>query len=122
MSRYYFRPNGGAALMIVAALVGAAIAIWSYFDRSSGISGSAGALLVIVASLLLALDALLLFFLPPGGLRATFVTLGFLGATGTFVAAWFLHAWWLMGAMVVFVIALIAALAVRSREPAPRTA
>ncbi len=122
MSRYHFRPNGGAALMLVAALVGAGIALWSYFDRSSGIGGTAGAMLVVVSSLLLALDALIFFFLPSGALRATIATLGFLGAIGTLVAAWFLHAWWLMAAIVLVVLALILALAVRSRERAVRTA
>lgn len=115
MSRYYFRPNGGLAFMLASALVGMGIALWYYLATETGVDGTWGALLVVISCLLLALDALILFFMPAGGLRVTLVVLGFLGAAGTLAAAWFLHAWWLMAAMVVLAIALVAAMMVRSR-------
>lgn len=107
--------------MLAAALVGTAIALWGYFAPMTGIDGTAGALLVVVSSLLLVLDGVILLFLPSGAVRTIMLTLGVLGALGTFAAAGFLHAWWLMAAMVVVALGLAADIFMKHSSPAPRT-
>ena len=108
----------GAGLIAAAALVGAIIAAWSFFAPMTGITGTPGALLVLVSSLLLVLDGGILNFARHGAVYWTFIVLGILGVLGTLAAAWFLHAFWLMTAMVVVAIGIIVEIALHASRPA----
>jgi hypothetical protein len=93
-------------LVILAALVGLGISLYGYLTPLTGITGSFGALLVCVASAALILDGLFLWRVRRGA-HTFWLVLGFLGASCTLVAAYFLHAWFLMGAMVIILIGLL---------------
>lgn len=97
----------GPTIILVAALVGIALSAYYFLTPLTGINGTPGAMLVILSSLLLAIDALILWFGPPGLVFSIFWVLGILGALGTFTAAWFLHAWWLMAASAVIFAGLV---------------
>lgn len=103
----------GPTIMLAAAIIGAGIALYYYLTPLTGINGQPGTLLVIVSSLLLALDAIIFFLRPRGIVFGIFWALGLLGIIGTLAAAWFLHAWWLMLAIAVVFIGLVAILALR---------
>lgn len=122
MSKINFAPKLATGLAFIAGIAATAIALWGYTAPLTGITGSPGALLVVLSSLLLALDAAVLLAISPGALRATVVVLGLLGALGTLVAAWFLHAWWLMAAVAVFALAIIAAAILQRRNPSIKAA
>jgi len=113
MTRFDPARDWGLALMFLAALLATAIALRNYLAPMTGVTGTLGALLVVVSGLLLVLDAIVLFFLPRGTLRTILLTLAVLGAVGTFAAAWFLHAWGLMAAVVVVAFAIIVDVIVR---------
>lgn len=100
----------GPLVILAASLAGTALALYAYFTPLTGVTGSPGALLVVVSSVLLIIDALILWFGPPGFIFGLFCVLGLLGAIGTLAAAWFLHGWWLMAAMAVALVGLILAL------------
>lgn len=100
----------GPMIAGVAAIVGVAIAAYNYITPLTGINGTPGAMLVIISSALIIIDALILWFGPPGVIFGLFWVLGILGAVGTFAAAWFLHAWLLMAASVVMLLGVVAAI------------
>jgi hypothetical protein len=102
-----FGARNAAGLVCVAALLGLAAALIGYFHRGSGIDHTAGALLVIISTaLLVAAEAALALFLDaPRWLRVVLLTLCLLGLLGTAIAAWFLHAWWLLAFMLVGLLA-----------------
>jgi hypothetical protein len=91
----------GTWLLALSALVGLGIAVFNDLDRSNGIHGSYGALLVIVSSTLMLLAALALVIWPhmPRGVRGLLLVLILLDIVGTGFAAYMLEAWWLVGAM-----------------------
>jgi hypothetical protein len=92
----------GAWLTAAGAAVGLAAALTDYLRRGSGIDHTAGALLVIVSTLLLlAVGLVLASRWPRGGLRIVLLVLAILDVLGTGVAAVFLHAWALLVLMVV---------------------
>lgn len=108
------------SLVTVTALLGVAIAVWEYSVPLTGVNGSLGALVVLLSSVLLTLDAVMLFFLKSRALRGVMLTLEVLGAVGTFAAAWFLHSWWLMAAMILLMIGIAVELAMKRAVPAER--
>ncbi|SLN50415.1 hypothetical protein AQS8620_02171 [Aquimixticola soesokkakensis] len=101
-------PVTGAIIVLAGGLGGLAVSIYNYVTPLTGITGTPGAMLVIVSCALLVLDAILLMALSGHGARAFWRVLGFLGVFGTIAAAVFLHAWWLIAAMVVVFIGLVA--------------
>ena len=107
----------GPMIILAAAIVGIALSIYYFLAPLTGINGTPGALLVIVSSLLLAIDALILWFGPPRALFWLLWALAVLGALGTFTAAWFLHAWWLMGATAVIFVGLVVTLFPARKSP-----
>lgn len=112
-----------ALLVMLAALVGLGISLYGYLTPLTGITGSFGALLVCIASAALMLDGLFLWLVRRRGVRVFWLVLGFLGAICTFAAGYFLHAWFLMGAMaVVFFGLLICAANPRHRSSVEATA
>ena len=100
----------GPMIVLLAAIVGIAVSAYNFLAPLTGINGTPGALLVIVSSILLAVDGLILWFGPPRALFWILWVLGILGALGTFTAAWFLHAWWLMAASAVVLAGLLVTL------------
>ncbi|WP_035639211.1 hypothetical protein [Bradyrhizobium sp. ORS 375] len=101
----------GPIMVLVAAGAAVLLGLYYYFTPLTGVTGAPGVLLVIGSSLALVLDAFILWFGGRGWLFGVFWVLGLLGAFGTIVAAWFLHAWWLAAAIVFVFAGLIVTLA-----------
>lgn len=103
-------PNApwGAAAIATSAAIGFISALWHYLAPRTGVTGTEGALLVVVSSLLVLGDGLLLVFLARGAVRTTLLVLAILGAVGTFTAALFLHEWLLAAMMVLAAIGALA--------------
>jgi hypothetical protein len=103
--------------MAAAAALGLVVSLVAYLRRGSGVDHTAGALLVIISTVLLAGDAAVLALTAQmrGRWRGLLIALAILDVVGTGVAAWFLHAWLLLILMVVALVGWIAAL-----RPAPR--
>lgn len=99
--------KGGAMLVAAAALAGLAVSLYLYLAPLTGVNGTLGALLVAVASAALVVDGLCLAFVWSRAARLVWYVLGFLGAILTLAAAYFLHAWLLMAAMIVVLVALV---------------
>ncbi|ETX28998.1 hypothetical protein RISW2_03390 [Roseivivax isoporae LMG 25204] len=95
----------GAALLTVAALVGLIAALYEYLTPLTGVTGTLGALIVVVACGLLALAGLILMVASSG--RGFWRTLTVLGIVGTFTAALFLHAWIVAGTMVAALVGVL---------------
>ncbi|WP_417309630.1 hypothetical protein [Devosia sp.] len=114
MIRHSTLSASGAGLMALAALVGAAIALYAYFTPMTGVTGTPGALLVVVSSLALLAAGVILWLRSYGFVYWALIVLGFLGVAGTFAAGWFLHEWLLMAAMAVVAVGLVLALFRRS--------
>lgn len=117
---------GGAWLMTLAAAIGLIVSAFAYFHLGSGIDHTAGALLVIVSTILLAGAgaALALTGGAAGWWRGLLLVLTLLDVLGTGLAAWFLHAWLLLALMVLALVGwLMAAFAGGSAQAAaPRSA
>ncbi|CAN5468807.1 hypothetical protein BH11PSE4_BH11PSE4_14070 [soil metagenome] len=98
-------------LLPAAALAALAIALFNYFWTGNGIHGSAGALLVVISSGLIAAAAIALVSTSVSALlSATLMTLLALGIIGTAVAAYMLEANVLVGTMALGAIGWIAML------------
>ncbi len=97
----------GAAILIAGAVIGTALAIYNFAIPMTGVNGTIGAVLVVVSSLLLVLDGIILWMRRHGGVFWLFWVLGVLGVVGTAAAGWFLHEWFLIGAMAVVLIGLV---------------
>lgn len=97
----------GPVLLLVASLLGIGISLYYYLTPLTGVNGTFGALLVVVSTLLMALAGLLLLPLRRGFLAGLFRVLALLAGIGTLAAAWFLHEFWLMAAMVVALLGVI---------------
>jgi len=91
----------GAQILIVAAAVSLALSVFNYFWTGNGIHGSAGALLVVISSLLMFLASAALLFAGgmSRGLRGTLVVLILFDIAGTALAAYMLEAYWLIAVM-----------------------
>ena len=116
----------GVQILIVAAAVSLALSIFNYFWTGNGIHGSAGALLVVISSLLMVISAAALVLVDgmSRSLRGTLVVLILLDILGTSLAAYMLEAGWLIAAMAAALIGWIVRLA-SQRAPgraAPRGA
>ena len=93
--------------LTIAALTGFGAALFNYFAPMTGVTGTIGALAVVVSTLLLALLGVVLARRRTGRSRLVQV-LALLVALGTLAAAWLLHEFLLVAAMVVAVLALVA--------------
>ena len=84
----------GAYILIIAALIALCITAWRYFTPLSGVTGSGGAIITLLAELVLLVLGLLLVKQHAGGFRRFLLFLSWVGVAGTIVAALFLHGWW----------------------------
>jgi hypothetical protein len=113
----------GAVLLFAAALAGLLLAIYAYVTPLTGVNGSIGALIVIVATLVLALGALVLPVIRHRCWRNLARILLLLGVIGTFVAALLLHRWGIGAAMALGLVGLVIDMTRPARAaPLPRTA
>lgn len=104
--------RGSAGLIALGAAAGLALSIFAYVERSSGINGTAGAMLVVASSAAILLAALALASWPGmwRGLRGLLLFLLLLGILGTGLAAYFLMSIWLLVAMAVCLIGWLLAI------------
>jgi hypothetical protein len=89
----------GAGLMLLAGALGAAAAVYDFYNFSSGIDGTGGVELVIASTLLMVFGALMVMVLGRGILAGIFTLLLLLDVIGTGVAGYFLESGLVMGAM-----------------------
>ncbi|WP_111747487.1 hypothetical protein [Salinisphaera orenii] len=101
----------GAIVLFASAVIGVVIALYGYLAPLTGITGSLGALLVVVTSALLALMAIVLASLRGRVTRSIWRVLILFALAGTCFAALLLHEWWLCAAMGAGLIGLILDLA-----------
>ena len=92
---------GGAGLMLLAGLLGAAAAGYDYITPATGIDHTGGVILVLVSCILMLLAALGILAMRHGVLVGVLVFLIFLDILGTGTAAWFLESELVMAAMVI---------------------
>ncbi|MBE3639803.1 hypothetical protein ICN82_16495 [Mangrovicoccus sp. HB182678] len=97
----------GAVLICAGGLAGAIIAAYAYIAPLTGVTGTPGALLVIVTSVLVLLGGLIVALIASRGIRNLFRVLLCLGILGTAAAAAFLHEWVLIAAMAVALVGLV---------------
>lgn len=90
--------RSGAGLLLGASLIGLIVSLLDYFQRGGPIAHTGGALLVTVSTAVLALLSLLLIWATPrpSAWRRVLEVCAMIDVVGTGVAAWFLHAWWLL--------------------------
>jgi len=99
---------GGTAL-IALSLLAFLDSVFNYFSRGNGISGTEGALLVVVSTLLMLIAAILLARdVMRGWVRTTFEFLIVLDFLGSAAAAYFLNAWLLLALVALAAIAWLA--------------
>ncbi|WP_293868242.1 hypothetical protein [uncultured Alsobacter sp.] len=108
------RPLGPLVIMIAGA-AGVLLSAYAYLTPLTGITGAPGALLVIGSSVALVVDGLILRTATRGAVFWLFWLLGVLGAIGTLSAGYFLHAWWLMAAILIVLVGLGLTLTTRRR-------
>ncbi len=94
------RSSLGTSLMVLAGVLGAAAAIYDFYNVSTGLDGTGGVELVIVSSLLMVFGALTVIMLGQGFVAGTFVFLLLLDVIGSGVAGYFLESPLIMAAMV----------------------
>jgi len=111
----------GAILLFAAALASLLVTLYAYFTPLTGVTGTAGALLVVVANVILLLAALVLPGLQGRGMRNLVRVLVLLGLIGTAFAGLLLHLWTVPVAMAVGLIGLIIDMT-RPARAAPVTA
>jgi len=111
----------GAILLLAGALASLLVTLYAYVTPLTGVTGTAGALLVIVASLILILAALVLPALKGRGMRNLARVLILLGLLGTGFAGLLLHLWTVPVAMAVGLVGLIIDMT-RPARAAPVTA
>lgn len=104
--------RGTAGLIALGAAAGLALSVFAYISRSSGINGTAGAMLVIASSAAILLAALALTSWPAmwGWLRGLLLFLLLLGILGTGLAAYLLANIWLQVAMAVCLVGWLLAM------------
>ncbi len=92
-----------AALVTLAAACGLVVALYHYLAPITGVTGTPGALLVVVSSALITLLGLAWLSRPHRGLPIRILVL--VAASGTLLAALLLHEFWLVAAMAVVLLA-----------------
>ena len=99
----------GVRILLLSAAVGLALSVFNYFWTGNGIHGSAGALLVVISSLLMVFATAALLFADgmSRSLRTTIVVLILFDILGTGLAAYMLEAFWLIAAMAVALVGSI---------------
>ncbi len=110
----------GILLLLAAAAVGLIAAAYGYSAPLTGVTGSIGAGLVIVLSLVLGLAALVLPALTSKGLRYLLVSLIVLGLIGTGFAGFLLHQWLIPVAMAVGLVGIVMEMMRPAHRPAHR--
>lgn len=91
--------QAGPLLLLAAAVAGFALALHAYFTPLTGVTGTPGALAVIVACMALAVMALVLGGAGTRTARITLRVLVVIVLVATCVAALLLHQWWICVAM-----------------------
>lgn len=99
--------RSGALIVVAAAVVALVLGLYAYFAPLTGVNGTAGAIIFIVASAVIALAGLALPVLGRRGLRNTLRVLVLLGLLGTILAGVLLHLWWAVLALAVGLIGVI---------------
>ncbi|HET8598101.1 MAG TPA: hypothetical protein VFM22_10095 [Castellaniella sp.] len=102
-----FLRSAGAVVLLLSAIVGLALALYGYFVPLTGVTGTYGALLVIILTIVIALMALGLARLAPGAGRAAWRIVLLILLAGTCFAGFLLHERWLSIAMLAGLIGLI---------------
>ena len=96
----------GGTAVVALSLLALLDSVFNYLSRGHGISGTEGALLVVVSTLLMLIAAILLARdLVRGWVRVTFEVLIVLDFIGTAAAAYFLNAWLLLALVALTAIA-----------------
>lgn len=103
----------GSLLLLLAAVVGFALALYAWLTPLTGVTGTIGALGVAIANVVLAVLTFILRAASARGARIAWIILILLVLLGTGFAALLLHQWVITAAMVVGLIGLI----VMSRNP-----
>ena len=91
----------GAVAIVAGGLAGALVAAYAYLTPLTGVTGTAGALLVILSSVLILAAGLIVALIAHRGWRNLFRGLLFLGIVLTAIAGLFLHQPVLVAAMAV---------------------
>jgi hypothetical protein len=111
------RYSPAGVLFLVTAIVGFGISLYLYLVPLTGVTGTVGALMVTISCGLLAVAALIFLQWPVGEAATFFRVLALLGVLGVFAAAWFLHGFWLMVAMVIALVFLLFDFAAKKGVP-----
>lgn len=97
----------GAKLLIFTSLLGVGISLYHYLVPLTGVTGTVGALLVVISSVLLTIGGVILLKIRTGGVAITVRILALLGALGTIVAGWLLHEFWLVAVTTIALLGII---------------
>lgn len=97
----------GSLLLLIAAVIGFAVALYAWLTPLTGVTGTIGALGVAIASVILALLTFLLRSASGRGARITLIILTLVVLFGTGFAAALLHQYIITAAMVIGLIGLI---------------
>jgi len=118
LARTHARYRMGGVVVFAGALAGLIIALFNYFTPLTGVTGTAGAALVIIACAIIGLAAVILPLISGRTGRNVLRLLLLLGALLTGVAGWFLHEWPLIAAMIVALIGVFVDMARPARRAA----
>jgi len=91
----------GTVILFLASIAGLILALYSYFTPLTGVTHTAGALLAIVVSALIAIITIVLAAVTSRGAEVASRVLLFLLLAGNCFAGLLLHEWWLCIAMLV---------------------
>lgn len=97
----------GIILLLLAAVVGFALALYAWLTPLTGVTGTIGALGVALANIILAVLAFILRACSGRGSRISWGIIILLGLFGIGFAALLLHQWGITAAMVVGLVGLI---------------
>lgn len=111
----------GLWVLALASLIAFAVTIYNFFDKSNGIHGTEGALLVVVSTALMLIASLVISVgrVRPRWFRVLLEVLILLDILGTGLAGYLLESWALVGLMVIALIGWL--VYVVTPAPPPRT-